>query len=109
MSNETTTTKRVIYNGVEIRRSNEMTNSDACLRRNPLMWVVDGIGCARYPFKTQKAAQQFIDDVIRQEANSAHGDWSGNYFVVRVVDGKFTEVAISHDEYKTIKRAGTEQ
>jgi hypothetical protein len=97
-----TITKTVMHNGVAIRRSNEMTNSNAYLNRNPFTWVVDG-HATKHSFKTQKQAQQFIDDTIKAEAHNAYGDWSGNYFIIRAVDGKFTEVAISHAEYKAIK------
>jgi len=97
-----TITKTVMHNGVAIRRSNEMTNSNAYLNRNPFTWVVDG-HATKHSFNTQKQAQQFIDDTIKAEAINAYGDWSGNYFIVRAVDGKFTEVAISRDEYTAIK------
>ncbi len=97
-----TVTKTVIHNGIEIRRSNEITASNAYLHRNPLSWIVHG-HASKHSFKTQKEAQRFIDDTIKAEANNAYGDWSGNYFMVRPVDGKFTEVAISRDEYKAIK------
>ena len=46
---------------------------------------------------------QIADDTIKAEANKAYGDWSGNYFIVRPVDGKFTEVSIDRDQYKAIK------
>lgn len=97
---KTQITKTVMYNGIEIRRSNEIRNWNS--NSNPLRWIVDGHNSIEV-FKTQKQAQQFIDDTIKFEANNAYGYWSGNYFVVRVVDGKFTEVAISRDEYKAIK------
>jgi hypothetical protein len=100
-----TVTKTVVYNGIEIRRSSEFTNSNAYVNRQPLQWIVDGHASVN-PFKTQKQAQQFIDDTIKKEANNAYGDWSGNYFIVRPVNGKFTEVAISRDEYQAIKKAG---
>lgn len=91
-----------MHNGVEIRRSNEMTLSNAYLYRNPMQWVVDG-HASKQVFKTQKEAQRFIDDTIKAEVNKAYGDWSGNYFIVCAVDGKFTEVTISRDQYKAIK------
>lgn len=94
--------KTVIHNGIEIRRSNELTASNAYLHRNPLSWVVDG-HASKHSFKTQKEAQRFIDNTIKAESNNAYGDWSGNYFMVRPVNGKFTEVAISRDQYKAIK------
>ena len=90
-----------MHNGIEIRRSNEMTASNAYLHRNPFSWVVDG-HASKQVFKTQKEAQRFIDDTIKAEANKAYGDWSGNYFIVRPVDGKFTEVSIDRDQYKAI-------
>jgi len=95
-------TKTVMHNGVEIRRSNEMTASNAYLYSNPMQWVIDG-HASKQVFKTQKEAQRFIDETIEAEANKAYGDWSGNYFIVRAVNGKFTEVAISHEKYKSIK------
>lgn len=94
--------KTVIHNGIEIRRSNELTASNAYLHRNPSSWVVDG-HASKHSFKTQKEAQRFIDNTIKAESNNAYGDWSGNYFMVRPVNGKFTEVAISRDQYKAIK------
>lgn len=104
--NTTTVTKTVMHNGIEIRRSNEMTNSNAYLHRQPMQWVVDG-HASKHAFITQKQAQQFIDNTIKAQANIAHGDdWNGIYFIVRPVNGKFTEVAISRDEYKAIKKAG---
>jgi len=95
-------TKTVTHNGIEIRRSNEIKNSNAYVNLNPMQWIVDGHN-TKNPFKTLKQAQQYIDDTIKKEANNAYGDWSGNYFVVRAVNGKFTEVTISRDEYKAIK------
>jgi hypothetical protein len=95
-------TKTIIYNGIEIRRSNEMTSSNAYLHRNPLSWVVDGIGCKR-SFRTQKEAQKFIDTTIAFESTNSYGDWSGNYWIVRIVNNRFTEVAISREEHKAIK------
>lgn len=95
-------TKTVMHNGIEIRRSNEIKNSNAYVNLNAFTWVVDG-HASKHPFKTLKQAQQFIDDTIKAEATNAYGDWSGNYFVVRAVAGKFTEVTISRDEYKAIK------
>ena len=97
-----TVTKTVMHNGIEIRRSNEFTNPNAYVQSNPMQWIVDGHN-SKNVFKTQKQAQQYIDDTIKAEANNAYGDWSGNYFIVRPVDGKFTEVVISRDEYKAIK------
>ncbi len=94
--------KTVIYNGIEIRRSNEITSGNAYLHRNPFTWVVDG-HASKHSFGTQKEAQRFIDETIKAETNNAYGDWSGNYFIVRPVNGKFTEVAINKDEYKSIK------
>jgi hypothetical protein len=95
-------TKTVMHNGIEIRRSNEIKNSNAYMNLNPMQWIVDG-HASKHPFKTLKQAQQFIDDTIKAEATNAYGDWSGNYFVVRAVGGKFTEVTISRDEYKAMK------
>ena len=95
-------TKTVMHNGIEIRRSNEIKNSNAYVNLNAFTWVVDG-HASKNSFKTLKQAQQFIDNTIKAEAINAYGDWSGNYFVVRAVDGKFTEVTISRDEYKAIK------
>ena len=97
-----TITKTVMHNGIEIRRSNEIKNSNAYVNLNAMQWIVDG-HASKHPFKTLKQAQQFIDDTIKAEAANAYGDWSGNYFVVRAVAGKFTEVTISRDEYKAIK------
>lgn len=102
---ETTITKTIMHNGIEIRRSNEMTASNAYLHRNPMSWVVDGVGCKR-SFTTQKEAQKFIDGIIDTEARNAYGDWVGNYWIVRPIDGKFTEVAITREEFKAIKKAG---
>jgi hypothetical protein len=96
-------TKVIIYNGIEIRRSNEITNPNAIINRQPFAWIVDS-HASRHSFKTQKQAQQFIDDTIKTEAVNAYADWSGNYFIVRPVNGKFTEVTITRDEYKTIKQ-----
>jgi hypothetical protein len=96
-------TKTVLHNGIEIRRSNEMTNGNAYLHRNPMQWVVDGIG-TKHSFNTAQQAKNFIDTEIKKYATAkAYGDFSGNYWTVQVLDGKFTEVAISHDEYKAIK------
>lgn len=96
-------TKTVMHNGIEIRRSNEFTNSNAYVNRQPLQWIVDGHASVGV-FKTLKQAQQFIDDTIKAQANISHGDeWSGIYFIVRPVNGKFTEVTITRDEYKAIK------
>jgi hypothetical protein len=103
-----TITKVIIHNGIEIRRSDEITNPNATVNRKPFAWVVDG-HASRHSFKTQKQAQQYIDDTIKAEATNAYGDWSGNYFIVRPVDGKFTEVAITRDEYKTIKQKWKKQ
>lgn len=97
-----TVTKTVIHNGIEIRRSNEFNNSNATVNRRAMKWIVDG-HASKNVFNTQKEAQQYIDNTIKAEATNAYGDWSGNYFIVRPVNGKFTEVAISRDEYKTIK------
>lgn len=98
----TTITKTIIHSGIAIRRSNEMTAGNAYLHRNPMQWIVDG-HASKHSFNTQKQAQQFIDDTIEAEANNAYGDWSGNYFIVRPVDGKFTEVAITREQHKAIK------
>jgi len=95
-------TKTVMHNGIEIRRSNEIKNSNAYVNLNAMQWVLDG-HASKHPFKTLKQAQQFIDDTINAEATEAYGDWSGTYFIVRPVDGKFTEVTITRDEYKAIK------
>jgi len=89
--------KTIIYNGIEIRRSNEITLCNAYLHRNPFMWVVDG-HASKHSFGTQKEAQRFIDQTIKAETNNAYGDFSGNYFIVRAIDGKFLEVAISYDQ-----------
>jgi hypothetical protein len=107
MENTTNTqpkiTKRIMHNGIEIRRSNEIKNPGAYVNLNAMQWVVDG-HASKHPFKTLNQAQQFIDDTIKAQADIAHGDeWSGIYFVVRAVDGKFTEVTISREEYKAIK------
>ncbi|CAB4149163.1 hypothetical protein UFOVP526_49 [uncultured Caudovirales phage] len=104
MTTASTVTKTVVYNGVEIRRSSEFTNSNAYVNRKPLQWIVDGHASVGV-FKTLKQAQQYIDDTIKAEATNAYSDWSGNYFIVRPIDGKFTQIAISRDEFKAIKKA----
>jgi hypothetical protein len=96
-------TKTIIHNSIEIRRSNEMTNANAYLNRTPMQWVVDGIG-TKHAFNTAQQAKNFIDSEIKKHATAkAYADWSGNYWIIEAVNGKFTEVEISHDEYKTIK------
>lgn len=96
------TTKTLTHNGIEIRRSNEMANLYARKHLNPLMWVIEGAG-QKHAFKTLKQAQQFIDNKIASEATQAHSDWNGNCWIIRPVDGKFTEVAISREELKAIR------
>jgi hypothetical protein len=94
-----TIAKTLMHSGIEIRRSDEMTEARAYIHLNPMQWVVDFIG-GKWGFKTLRLAQQFIDSEIAKEANQTHSDWSGNYWIIRPVDGKFTEVAISRAEYE---------
>jgi hypothetical protein len=95
-------TKTVQHNGIEIRRSNEMHYLKATHNPHPMEWVVDYVG-GKWGFKTLKKAQEWIDSEIQKQSETAYFDFSGNYSVIRVVDGKFTEIAITRDEYKAIK------
>lgn len=95
-------TKTVTHNGIEIRRSNEMTASNAYLHSNPMQWVVDTNG-GKQAFKTLALAQKFVDTTIAFESTNSYGDWDGHYWIVRPVNGKFTEVAITREEHKSIK------
>ena len=98
----TTITKTTMHNGIEIRRSNEMTASNAYLHRNPMQWVVD-TNAGKEAFKTLAAAEKFVDAKIAFEANNSYGDWDGNYWVVRPVNGTFAEVAITREQHKATK------
>jgi hypothetical protein len=104
----TTITKTIMHSGVEIRRSDELTASDAYLHRHPMQWVVD-THVTKWGFKTLALAQQFIDDTIKAEATKTYGDFSGNYWIVRPVDGKFTEIAITREECNTLRAQRTAQ
>lgn len=97
-----TITKVIMHSGIEIRRSDELTATQAYLHRKPMQWVVD-TNVTKWGFKTLASAQQFVDDTIAQESSKAYADFTGNYWIVRPVDGKFTEVTITRDQYKTMK------
>jgi hypothetical protein len=102
MTTATTVTKRVMHNGLEIRRSNEMTNCNAYLHRTPLTWVLDDFG-SKQSFNTLKLAMQFVDSKIAIEETKSYSDWDGNYWIVRPVDGAFSQVSITRDQHKAGK------
>ena len=103
-----TITKTIMHNGIEIRRSDELTASDAYLHRHPMQWVVD-THVTKWGFKTLALAQQFIDGFIEAESTKTYGDFSGNYWIVRPVDGKFTEIALTREEYNALRAQRTAQ
>jgi hypothetical protein len=99
-----TTTKTIIHNGIHIRRSNEMTASDAYIHRTPLQWVVDDIGTS-WVFKTANQARAFIDRKIEQESKKTYADFDGSHWMVRPIDGRFAEVAITKEQHQAMKAA----
>ncbi len=96
-----TVTKTVLHNGIEVRRSDELTAINASVHAHPMQWVVDVVG-GKWGFKTLKLAQQFIDREIANESTQVYTDFC-KFWIVRPVDGRFTEVAISREEWKAIK------
>ena len=95
-------TKTILHNGVEIRRSNEMHYLKATHNPHPMEWVVDYVG-GKWGFKTLNKAKAWIDSEIEKQLATAYFDFSGNYSIIRPVNGKFTEISITPDEYKRIK------
>ena len=53
--------------------------------------------------QTLALAQKFVDTTIAFESTNSYGDWDGHYWIVRPVNGKFTEVAITREQHKSIK------
>jgi hypothetical protein len=96
-----TVTKTVLHNGIEVRRSNELTAANASVHSHPMQWVVDVVG-SKWGFKTLKLAQQFIDGEIVRQSTQVYTDFC-NFWIVRPVDGRFTQVAISREEWKARK------
>jgi hypothetical protein len=101
MNQNPTITKTVIYNGIEIRRSDELTASRAYLHKKPKQWVVDFVG-GKWGFKTLQAAQEWINAETRRQELMAYTDYK-TFWIIRPVDGKFTEVTISKIDYFKIK------
>jgi hypothetical protein len=70
MTHSPTITKTVIYNGIEIRRSDELAAPRAYVHKNPKQWVVDFVG-GKWGFKTLHAAQEWINAETRRQELTA--------------------------------------
>ena len=90
--------KRVVHNGIEIRRSNEATTR---LGKQVYAWIYDDVTHPRVCAGLE-SAQREIDQRIALEATRAHDNREG-FWVVRPIDGKFTIVEITQEEWRAIQ------